>query len=61
MDAAREQGDEDEISLYEDYSGRGMYGSTTIGIVGPRWVLEDLMSDPEEFRWDSMGLDQIAY
>ena len=28
-----------EISLYEDYSGRGMYGKTTFGVSGDEYDL----------------------
>lgn len=42
-----------ELEVYEDYSGRGMYGSTTTGIVGSQSDLfsaigEVMMSGDEE-------------
>ena len=44
-------------SLYEDYSGRGMFGETTTGVdMPPRCVPKGT-----KFRTDNMGLDMIVY
>jgi hypothetical protein len=55
----------DEASVYEDYSGRGMYGRTTAGVVASevsdvtyamgRLGIEDSRNS------DSMGRDVIVY
>jgi len=58
-----------EAKLYEDYSGRGMYGNTTTGVTtdaspGTMESLEEEMEESEidpSFRKDSMGLDYIYY
>ncbi|KPL26823.1 MAG: hypothetical protein AMJ72_12310 [Acidithiobacillales bacterium SM1_46] len=63
-----------EVSLRDDYSGRGMYGETTYGISGDfSWCSvakawgraleydEDLNADDIDFTWDSMGLGIIIY
>ncbi len=58
-----------DAELYEDYSGRGMYGNTTTGVTtdaSPN-SMENLEEDMEEaeidpsFRRDNMGLDYIYY
>lgn len=58
-----------DAELYEDYSGRGMYGRTTTGITtnasfGEMESMEEEMElagiDPS-FSKDSMGLDYIYY
>ena len=62
-----------DAELYENYSGRGMYGKTTTGITGTtgrevyfavinRTQTCELESDfPTSFRSDSMGLSTILY
>lgn len=58
-----------EAELYENYSGRAMYGKTTTGVTtdanpGTMESLEDEMEECEietGFRHDSMGLDFIYY
>jgi len=44
-------------SLYEDYSGRGMFGERTTGVVMPGHC----MPKKTKFRTDNMGLDMIVY
>lgn len=65
----------EDISLVEDYSGRGMYGAITCGIIAPdfntfiRSLIEATLAAPEimeeaveeNFRTDNMGLDIIVY
>ena len=59
------EGEGGEASLYEDYSGRGMYGSTTAGVVADSAssVARALaaLGITERLRHDSMGLDIIVY
>lgn len=44
-----------DVTLRENYSGRGMFGKTTAAVVGSR-------SDIMDFRWDAMGkYDSVAY
>jgi hypothetical protein len=58
-----------DAKLYEDYSGRGMYGNTTTGVTtdaspGEMEFMEEEMEEAEidpAFRKDSMGLDYIYY
>jgi hypothetical protein len=62
-----------EDAIYEDYSGRGMYGEKCLGIVGSgaecaRFLVEITAADPDlgremarKQREDSMGRDMIAY
>lgn len=38
----------DDIDLYEDYSGRGMYGKTTFGVSGDSYDLGDAATDAME-------------
>lgn len=60
------QENELNVTLREHYSGRGMFGKSTAGVVGSR---EDItaaifLASKEELpsiRWDNMGLDMIAY
>ncbi|QGZ14282.1 hypothetical protein PP940_gp073 [Rhizobium phage RL2RES] len=63
----------DTLTFREDYSGRGMYGDRTFGIVGPAdklmiflqiygSALADVDEEPVlDFRMDNMGLDMIIY
>lgn len=62
---------------YDGYSGRGMFGEKTTAVVGTRGDIiqclvhaafvagkQDLDEDfikGLNLRWDSMGLDQVAY
>jgi hypothetical protein len=68
---------EGRLDLYEDYSGRGMYGRTTAGVTGDSYdlfpalvelgirigegELEDMDIEEFHFSQDSMGLDTIWY
>jgi hypothetical protein len=44
-----------DARLYEEYSGRGMNGTTTIGVVS------DKRFDSKKFKSDSMGKQFIYY
>lgn len=62
-----------EAAIYEDYSGRAMYGEKCIGIVGSpsecaAFLVEITAEDPDlgremarKERTDSMGRSMIAY
>lgn len=64
-----------KAEVYDDYSGRGMFGRTTAGVVTDmskalvegaveEMVEEDTLDDAEPFlglNQDSMGLDIILY
>ena len=64
-----------DLRVHEDYSGRGMYGKTTTGVVGSHTDLYhavesylqtsklniDVEEFIDEFRSDSMGMDIIWY
>ena len=54
-----------ELTLRKDYSGRGMFGEKTCGVVGNRYDLEDACLDAKvkfnDLRLDNMGLDHIIY
>ena len=55
-----------EAEVYEDYSGRCMYGEKTDGVVTDNLaetedIMEQLGMDPEDFSVDSMGLSAIIY
>lgn len=58
-----------DAELYEDYSGRGMFGRTTTGVTSDAtpYDVNEMQEDMEEaeidpaFRKDSMGLDYIYY
>lgn len=54
-----------EASLYADYSGRGMYGRTTAGVViNSSWNTEDAKKVCRRLAKcsrDSMGLGTIFY
>ena len=45
--------------LYEDYSGRGMFGAKTTGVVLPGYHITEQMR--KKYRLDNMGLDMIIY
>ncbi len=58
----------DDAEVLEDYSGRGMYGKTTYGIVAGSIdeVLDaarscGVLAADESFRSDNMGMDYIVY
>lgn len=48
---------EDVAHVYEDYSGRCMYGRTTAGVVAPSWALPKT----KKYSVDSMGNNMIIY
>ncbi len=58
-----------EADLYDDYSGRGMYGNETTGVTtdASPAAMEEMKEQMEEveidpfFCKDSMGLDYIYY
>lgn len=54
-----------DAELYEDYSGRGMFGAFTAGVVvknaGSVEVIMHLLDIHDSCRTDSMGLDVIVY
>ena len=54
-----------EASLYENYSGRGMFGTATTGIVvgsaGSVETTMKMLGIEDSCRTDSMGLDVIVY
>lgn len=66
------QDDGIDASIYEDYSGRGMYGATTTGIVSPdaftaamylgiAWAQTDDCAEMPTLRSDNMAMDTIIY
>lgn len=75
MDAADEVGL--ELEVYEDYSGRGMFGSRTCGVVGNFQNLvvaiaiaakdlddtshEKFVEDLQDIRTDNLGRELIFY
>jgi hypothetical protein len=59
--------DNDTLELYEDYSGRGMYGSETAGIVTESigslisaaiYLTQEITENPDDF---SFNVDDVAY
>ncbi len=51
-----------EARLHEGYSGRGMYGATTTGvIVADRTAAVAICPELATCRWDSLGFDTILY
>jgi len=54
-----------EATVYEEYSGRGMFGSTTSGVVtsqsGDVAFAMGSLGIKERPQQDSMGLDVILY
>jgi hypothetical protein len=55
-----------ELSIRTDYSGRGMFGRTTVAIVGGHKQIMDAAQDAgiplDYLRFDSMGkYDVVAY
>jgi hypothetical protein len=61
INKARELG----LEIRSDYSGRGMFGATCLGVVGATHDLDALMSEikgsAEGLKKDNMGLDYIYY
>jgi hypothetical protein len=53
------------LRVYRDYSGRGMFGRTCIGVVGSMEELDCLLGEVrgsgKGLRKDNMGLDYIYY
>lgn len=70
---ALERADLNESALYDDYSGRGMYGATCLGIVGStgdaaKFLIalafegdEAALSLAAYTRTDDMGMSMITY
>ena len=66
-----------DLTLYEDYSGRGMFGKETAGIVGSDTTImlavaiaarnllnpefDQLIQEIKNIRTDSLGRDTIYY
>lgn len=54
-----------DATVYEEYSGRFMYGRTTAGVVTRHsddvCIAIGRLGIPHDPRRDSMGLDQIVY
>ena len=48
---------ESVAKLYDGYSGRGMYGAETTGVVLPSWAV----SNGHKWAQDNMGKDTILY
>lgn len=60
------QENELNVTLREHYSGRGMFGKSTAGVVGSRSditaaIFHASKDELPSIRWDNMGLDMIAY
>lgn len=49
----------EDLRIYPDYSGRGMFGATCVGVTGARSSV--LLWHQKEQSCDSMGLGQIIY
>lgn len=56
---------DEEASVYENYSGRGMFGATTSGVVaGSTKIIHQAMGELKlrfSTSQDNMGLDYIVY
>jgi len=76
QDIITEFAEDNDIKVYEQYSGRGMYGSKCFGLVGDdpvkmamglavRLACDDNMELANRLsdcvRYDNMGLDSIVY
>ncbi len=48
-----------DARIYEDYSGRFMYGEKTTGVVIGRYSFYDFKKS--KYRSDSLGFDTIVY
>lgn len=57
--------EEYNLELYEDYSGRGMYGTECIGVEGDTYDIQGATGALRKIlgnnRQDSMGLGSIIY
>lgn len=51
--------DRPRASVYVGYSGRGMFGAETSGVVLPGYCITETMR--KKYRVDNMGLDMIIY
>jgi hypothetical protein len=53
------------LNVHHNYSGRGMFGKTCLGVVGTMQDLDTLLSEikgsANGLRKDNMGLDYIYY
>jgi hypothetical protein len=53
------------LNIYHDYSGRGMFGKTCLGVVGAMQDLDTLLSEikgsSQGLRKDNMGMDYVYY
>ena len=48
-----------EVTLHEDYSGRGMYGDTTFGVSGESYELGQASVDAlDELLYDTETIDE---
>jgi hypothetical protein len=48
-----------EVTLYEDYSGRGMYGDTTFGVSGESYELGSAAVDAlDQLMYDAEDVDE---
>lgn len=65
LDTLQDICEENDWDLRTDYSGRGMYGTRCVGIVGPNplEIVEAVASqtDLRGAQQDSMGRDAIVY
>ena len=54
-----------DVEIYEDYSGRGMFGSQTAGVVvkdpGSVELIMSQLGIEDSQRRDNMGLSYIVY
>jgi len=54
-----------ELEVRENYSGRGMYGKTTVGVVGYQSDIQEAAQAAgvrvSSLKWDRMGKLDIAY
>lgn len=50
---------EEVARLYENYSGRGMFGNTTTGVVAPGWAIHQI--DLNKYQIDNLGMQTIIY
>ncbi len=60
-----ENSEEGELEVRENYSGRGMCGRTTVGVVGYQSDIQDAAQVAgvrvSSLKWDRMGKLDIAY
>lgn len=54
-----------EVRVRENYSGRGMFGRTTTGLVGPEGDVLDAIAlagfRPSSYRKDQMGKSDLIF